>query len=718
MTSASNSPASPTTEPSVQPDYIPSSSSEEFHLDLARGLKMHRSLAIYSGIAVCLLMVLAAAMIGPSYETHSILYIQPTASSVVTDGTAPTYDNGRFESYVAQQLQTIVRADILQAAIASLPEGTWKRKGETDQAAVTRLARELVVGRVVNSYEVSIGLKGSDPDKTQKVVNAVTNTYLQKGRNDELSQSNGNLQALEGERTNLSNQLQSARQEQDSISKALGVADTSSTITGNPYDTSLNELRTQLGIARANHQIAVAQLESVSGNSPAATAAINAAADNAALTDPGLMALKTETSNRRAALATQMSGLTPSNPLYQRDQEELDGMDKQIDDMKAKLRTQAASRLQAQLKLEADRTANIVARLESQLAGQSSIATQGTPKLQRAQALADQITNLEKRYNDVDNAIRLIQLEHNAAGLVHLSLAASTPEVPLGGKRSILLGMALPFGIFFGLAAAVVANKLDPKVYIATDVARVLEFQPMAVLPSPFDVDFKVVNEFMLRLVAGIDQAHRSNGANMFVFTSASAKAEISDIVASLALKMDRLGYRTIILKSSNSLQTLTTKEGNEDVARLEDETALALASQSNTGLRVKNESFVYERLERIKNNVDLLFIEALPLLSSAETEYMARLADATVIVAKSGQTTRQELKSSLELVRRISAAGVAAVLNGLQLKFADDAFLEAVRNVEDRQTEFRPREAAPKRPAEKVPSTVYADLDPVARDR
>jgi uncharacterized protein involved in exopolysaccharide biosynthesis len=708
--------ASPSTEPTVQPDYIPSSSAE-FHLDLPRALKMHRQLAIYAGIAVCLLMVLAAAMVGPSYETHSILYIQPTATAVVTDGTAPTYDNGRFESYVAQQLQTIVRPDILRAAIDSLPPGTWKKAGESEQAAINRLAGSLVVGRVVNSYEVSVSLKGSDPEKTQKVVNAVTDTYLQKGRGDELSQSNGQLQALLAERTTIGNELQSARQEQDGISRALGVADTSSTLTGNPYDVQLNELRTQLGTARANHQVAVAQLESVSGNSPAAKQAIDNAADSAALSDSGLMALKTETSNRRAALSTQMSGLTPSNPLYQRDQEELDGMDTQINDMKAKLRTQAASRLQAQLKLEADRTANIVSRLESQLSGQSSIATHDTPKLQRAQALADSITNLQKRYNEVDNAISLIQLDHNSAGLVHLSLAASTPEVPLGGKRLVLLGLALPFGIFFGLAAAVLANKLDPKVYIATDVARVLEFQPMAVLPSPFDVDFKVVNEFMLRLVAGIDQAHRTDGANMFVFTSATAKAEISEIVASLALKMDRLGYRTIILKSSNSLQTLTTKDGNEDIARLEDETALALASQTSTGLRVKNESFVFERLERIKNNVDLLFIEALPLLSSAETEYMARLADATVIVAKSGQTTRQELKASLDLVRRISAAGVAAVLNGLKLNVADAAFLEAVRSVEDRQAEFRPREPV-KRPAEKVPSTVYADLDPIARDR
>jgi uncharacterized protein involved in exopolysaccharide biosynthesis len=706
----------PSTEPAVQPDYLPSSS-EEFHLDLPRALKMHRQLAIYSGIAVCLLMVLTAAIIGPSYETHSIVYIQPTSTAVVTDGSAPTYDNGRFESYVAQQLQTIVRPDIIKAAIESLPAGTWRKNGETEQAAVNRLAASLVVGRVVNSYEVSIALRGSDPEKTQKVVNAVTNTYLEKGRGDELSQSSGQLQALLAERTRIGSELQTARQEQDSISKALGVADTSSTLTGNPYDVQLNALRTELGTARANHQVAVAQLESVSGNSPAAKAAIDAAADTAALTDSGLMALKTETSNRRAALATQMSGLTDSNPLYQRDKEELDGMDAQIDAMKAKLRAQAASRLQAQLKLEADRTASIVSRLEAQLAGQSSIATQGTPKLQRAQALADSITNLQKRYNEVDNAIRLIQLDHNSAGLVHLSLAASTPEVPLGGKRLVLLGLALPFGIFFGLAAAVMANKLDPKVYIAADVARVLEFQPMAVLPSPFDVDFKVVNEFMLRLVAGIDHAHRADGANMFVFTSASAQAEISDIVASLALKMDRLGYRTIILKSSNSLQTLTTKDGNEDIARLEDETALALASQSNTGLRVKNESFVFERLERIKNNVDLLFIEALPLLSSAETEYMARLADATVIVAKSGQTTRQELKDSLALVRRISAAGVAAVLNGLKLNVADAAFLEAVRSVEDRQAEFRPREPA-KRPAEKVPSTVYADLDPIARDR
>jgi len=336
--------------------------------------------------------------------------------------------------------------------------------------------------------------------------------------------------------------------------------------------------------------------------------------------------------------------------------------------------------------------------------------------LQRAQSLADSVTNLQKRYDDVVNAISSIELAHSSAGQVHLAVPAAVPELPLASTRWLFLALALPLGFALGLLAAVTAQKLDPKVYIGSDVTRVLDFAPMAVLPSPFDVDFKVVNEFMLRLVAGIDQAHRSSDATMFVFTSASAKVEITDLVASLALKMDRLGYRTIILKASNSLQTLTTSDGDEDLARLEDETALALASES-TGLRVKHESFVFERLQRIKNNVDLLFIEALPLLSSAETEYMARLADATVIVAKSGQTTREDLKSSLDLVRRISAAGVAAVLSGLKLKIADDAFLEAVRSVEDRQAEFRPREAA-KRPAEKVPSTVYADLDPISRDR
>jgi len=122
--------------------------------------------------------------------------------------------------------------------------------------------------------------------------------------------------------------------------------------------------------------------------------------------------------------------------------------------------------------------------------------------------------------------------------------------------------------------------------------------------------------------------------------------------------------------------------------------------------------------LERLKQNVDLLFIEALPILSSAEAEFAARLADVTILVAESAQTTRRELTNSLALVRKLNVPGVAAVLHDVDLRHADDEFLAVVRNVEGRQSEITRRDdsSAPHNRG-KYPLSVYENPDSIERD-
>jgi len=80
---------------------------------------------------------------------------------------------------------------------------------------------------------------------------------------------------------------------------------------------------------------------------------------------------------------------------------------------------------------------------------------------------------------------------------------------------------------------------------------------------------------------------------------------------------------------------------------------------------------------------VDFLFIKAQPLRSSAETEFVARLADVTLLVVESGTTTRKELRSCLALARRLRTRGLAAVVSELKLRNADNEFIESVRIAE-----------------------------------
>jgi hypothetical protein len=395
--------------------------------------------------------------------------------------------------------------------------------------------------------------------------------------------------------------------------------------------------------------------------------------------------------------------------------------------MTNQLRDKAARQLQEKLKLESARTSDIVSRLQAQLAQQTSIATGATPKLQQAADLAAQITRLQAQLTEVDNAIGAIQLENQSSGLVHLLLPAELPLKPQPSKKLLILAAALPMGIIFGMLSAWVKHKLDPKIYIGEDVEKVLGFPPMAVLPASDEVDSRVLDEFMLRFVGGMDQAHTSSGARTYVFTATSPNISITELVARLAIKMDKLGYRTMILTASAALQKLSLAPNNDDVetswgdprlpAPKLSETRLAKSGESRM-TRPRRESFVAENLERLKQNVDLLFIEALPVRSSTEAEFAARLADVTVLIAESAQTTRDDLTSTMAVMQRLNVAGVATVLNDVQLSYADDDFVSVVRNVESRQSEARRRDVGS---AQKIrddyPLSIYENPDNVSQE-
>jgi uncharacterized protein involved in exopolysaccharide biosynthesis len=663
----------------------PPAQSSEFKLELARSIKMHRS----ATVIVCTIVFLSLVAFGlsrkPSFETEALIYVQPMKAKVITDPSGGTYDSSRYESYFQQQLQTITRPDILSEALAHLPLGVWQMPNESEQSAIARLQHSLKTERVAGSYELSVSLSGDNPAAIAKIVNAVIDAYIHKERVDELAQNDQQLQVLMTERERLQSDLDKAHQDQAALNASLGVAESGGT-TINPYDPQLADLRTQLASARAAQLVAATQLASISSGTNTSEA-LNTAASEVIATDPGLIALKSSVSQRRGVITGQNAGLKPSNPVYKQNLDELARLDKTIDTSANELRQKAALQLQQKLKLEAARTTEIYLRLTRQLEQQTSIATKAVPNLQHASDVAETILRLQANYTAVDSAIRSIELEHNSTGLAHLSLAAAQPLSPKASKKIFILMLALPFSLLFGSIIAVVLHKMDPKVYIADDVNTAISFAPMAVLPSSEEVSSRVMDEFLLRLVAGVDYAYRSGDAKTFVFTSASESTNIGELIASLAIKMNQIGYRTMTLKASAALKNLAPTE--IEPRRYWGTPGLTNSNESQLA-QGRHESSVFENLRKLRQNVDLLFVEALPILSSAETEFVTRLGDITVLLAESGHTTGRELKNSLTLIKRLNSSGIAAILTDVRLRTADKEFVAAVRSVEGRQAEMK----------------------------
>lgn len=702
--------------------------SPSYRRGIAQSVRMHPVLAACVGIAVFALMAAYALTRRPYYETSALVYVQPMKARVVTDPADGSYDPIRYDSYIQQQMQTILRSDTLTDALNDAAKADvydeWALPGETVQSAVARLQKNLKVERETGSYQLSISLSGNNPEEITTLVNAVVDNYIKKERADELAQSDQQLQLLRQDRVRILNALNNSTEEQARLGTSLGVADpaggagnpASSGSSVNPFDTQLAELRAQLDEAHAARVIADAQLASVTGSSVGSSNSLNAAAEDSVSSDPGLGALKQTISQRRSTLATQMAGLTPKNPLYKQDQDELKRLDDSLESMSSELRAKAGQQVLAKLQLDATRKEDVEARLAAQLQQATLAATKATPKLQRASFLAVDVARLQARFTEVDNAINTLELEHNSSGLVHLLLPAEFPAKPQTSRKWLVLAAALPFGIGFGLWAALMRHKMDPLIYIGKDIVSVLNFPPMAVLPNPKDVEQDVVDEFMLRLVAGVDQAHSSGGARTYLFSAISPSTNITDLVAGLAQKMERLGYRTLILKASAALHSPASPE--EEAAKARRELQLAPLTQARH-TEMRRSSVIAENLEKLTQKVDLLFLEALPLMSSGEAEFAARLADITVLVAESATTTRSELAHSMELVRRLNVPGVAAVLSNVHLRHADSEFLSMVHSVEKRRSERKRREKAPARTSsEAYPRSILKNQSAVPYDR
>ena len=74
------------------------------------------------------------------------------------------------------------------------------------------------------------------------------------------------------------------------------------------------------------------------------------------------------------------------------------------------------------------------------------------------------------------------------------------------------------------------------------------------------------------------------------------------------------------------------------------------------------------ETLKECARHFDVVIVDSAPLLPVFDTHTLTRLSDATILVVRSGTTTRQALQTSTELIERVRGKATGVVLNDVDL--------------------------------------------------
>ena len=692
MTTTNNpEPHNPT---STQYPLRPASRTSPIRINVLKSLRLHRVTAILVTLLVLGLGLAVVARHKPYYAASSTLYVSPTVPKTLTED----HELDRpYESYVQEIVHDIDRYDILADAIHKMPAGSWLYPGETERSGVARLQHSLEIERVGTTYQVDITLGGYRPEHLADIVNTITNVYINKARSEEYYGRDERLATLKEELDHIQNDSDTLLKEQAQITKSLGVASFNATGT-NAIDAENAKRQSDLITAHQQRVQAETQLAALnSGDSTAPNSALNAAADEVIASDPGLMALKSSLSQQRATLLGQLSGMTESHPFRKQTEERLAQIDKAIQDMQTDLRRKAAVRLDQKLRTQLNQAQMYESKLNGDLQHGTRLATDAAPKIQRAEEIQAQLKNLQLRYTAVDDRINNLELESSSPGSVHLFSPAMVPLGPEKSKIKLLLLLIFPFSIFLGVLTAVALDLLDPHIYTASDVEAVLGFAPIGMLYDDREVTQVVFDECALRMAAGVDHAARQAGSRTFVITAVNSGAGTTSIIESLGSMLAKLGRKTLVIDPSGNSEPVAFLTFGTDLqkrpvsfpdsnasssATTELQTTKPARQSAPTSIAPLN-SFVFDSFKSLSAEYDIVLIDAAPLLLSAETEYLARMADVTVLVSEAGKTHKRSLTRAARLLERLGVAGAAAVVNKVDPSRIEDALKHDLREFE-----------------------------------
>ena len=197
-----------------------------------------------------------------------------------------------------------------------------------------------------------------------------------------------------------------------------------------------------------------------------------------------------------------------------------------------------------------------------------------------------------------------------------------------------------------------------------------------------------VYDECALRLAAGIDHAAHSAGVRTFVVTGVTAGAGTTTIVGHLGSTLAKLGRKTLTIDASGNTNpvayatvNLTEASPSSDlpaasrlrsVDRARRLQSTVVTQPLNSKVTPLATSFMAKAFQELTNEYDIVLIDAAPILTSAETEYLARFADVTILVGESAKTKKAELKRSARLLERLNVGGVAVIINKVGLLRAE----------------------------------------------
>jgi succinoglycan biosynthesis transport protein ExoP len=718
----------------VQTEHLPSPSVFAPTVE-TRGLDWRRSLSILAkhwrlsaifAVAVFFTVVAVTYLTRPVYEATARMEIDPSGETFSLDGSAGATDAEYLETQ-AQVLQSGgVAVDVIRKlhldqnpelvsegrteenSTAAAPDSSVSGLDLTlrEKLALHKFATLLTVRRDTASRLVLVGFASHDPQLAALVANTVVQTFI-----DDTFQNRHNSIMKSSEW--LSKQLDDIRSKMETSSRALaefqgtiGVTDVEGD--KSTYTEHMGELSRQFTQAEAERIQLQALLKNENGNPDSLPEVRNS---------PVVQQLSQKLAEQRAELSQALVVYGSNHPVAKKLQSQVDELQSQLNGQKhAIVNSMRASYAAAEAR-------------EQLMAAEMKGTTKEIGQMAQYTALKKEVQTEVDLYNSLYAKIK-------EAGIAAASKSANirivdpalVPDTPSKPRWALNLALGLLGAAFGGVMLAFVAEELDNKLRSPEDIKEWIGNSNVSIIPvigeaerqearltwskrivgflptASTTTEDSLTNNFFLErpnspegeavqaLYGSIMLSQQGHPPQALLITSGFPGEGKTTVALNLSYALAKQGRTCLVdadLRKGRLARAfgLTSNEGLSEVLREDltlDNALLEVPGmpslsilpagtlKGNAGQLICSQT-MQQIVQDLRERFQFVVIDSAPILPFVDGRALSTLADAVILVGRSGITTRQAMRRSVELLTEIHGAPILqVVLNAAQHNSVD----------------------------------------------
>ena len=656
-----------------------------------RGINPLRSLRNHYRISIVIWLVVLLAGLplvwikGQSYySAESVFQVSPNyMKTLSTDKEVELQSNSQYREFVNHLSTTVKRYDVVQRALKKLRDAKVDVQpgAMTERKYIEFLQKQVSVRAVPDTYMVRIVLEGDKKNTLADIVNAITTSFLETTKSEQIFGSVERVDALEANSKRLQDEIAQLEGQRVQLSEQLGLTTFGDNVI-NPYDGMLSQAREKFTGASIDRAHAEATLQAFLAQRETPTS-VGRSIMEMRLTDNGLQALRNEVVKRSEELGRTTAGLEEKHPAKKPALAEYDAINKRLQSKEVEFEQAAFDNVKTRLTASVRQTKQVESEIEANQKKIEGRAADYARNFQKAMRITGDIRKREQEQKEVRDRLNYLQNESSAIGFVRLVTPAMPAEMPMGiGKTKLLLGLLIA-ACLAALAAAIILDMVDRRIYTVNDAEKLMGIPAAGWQLDSHDLASQIFAKEQTRRFASTLMRNRTrSGKNVFAFTSVKTVGSATAVILDTAVVVQQLGLRVLVLDSNSfspspvfDAQVPSLSHYLAGQARLEDigQTivhqgqdleAIGFGSQLTGG--VQRLDLFKQAVSQWSQQYDFVLIDLPPLLLSADAELLIDALGQVFMVLEAQLVSKGEVTRAKRLLEKLDPEAVGLFVSDI----------------------------------------------------